>query len=137
MDAYLGVPYVDRSGQQLSGFKKEMEKQVDEIENCKKRVKGLQPELPLTAYAGVYTNKLYGPITISQLGNRLKIHFSTKPDLNATLDYMDNGEWLMQYNNIEYGVFAIGFDIAGKKVRSVTTKQNEFVEYDPYTFIKK
>jgi hypothetical protein len=50
---------------------------------------------------------------------------------------MDNGEWLMQYNNIEYGVFSIKFAIEGEKVKSVTTRQNEFVEYDPYTFIKK
>jgi hypothetical protein len=50
---------------------------------------------------------------------------------------MDSGEWLMQYNNIEYGVFAISFDIVNRKVRSITTRQNEFVEYDPYTFTKK
>jgi CubicO group peptidase (beta-lactamase class C family) len=137
MDAYLGVPYVNRSQQQLTGFKKEMQHQVNEIETWKTRVKGLKPDLAISAYAGVYTNELYGPITISQTGNRLKINFSAKPDLTATLDYMDNGEWLMQYNNIEYGVFAIKFDIAGKKVKSITTKQNEFVEYDPYTFIKK
>ena len=137
IDAYLGAPYVNRSLQQLSGFKKEMEGQVNEIESWKNRVKGAKPELPVSAYAGVYTNELYGPITISQMGNRLKINFDTKPDLSATLDYMDNGEWLMQYNNIEYGIFTIRFDIAGKKVRSITTKQNEFVEYDPYTFIKK
>lgn len=137
MDAYLGVPYVNRSRQQLNGFKKETQNQLNEIETWKTRVKGLKPELPLSAYTGVYTNELYGPVTISQTGNRLKIDFSTKPDLSATLDYLDNGEWLMQYNNIEYGVFPIRFDIQGNKVRSVTTKQNEFVEYDPYTFIKR
>jgi len=50
---------------------------------------------------------------------------------------MDNGEWLMEYNNIEYGIFTIKFEIAASKVKSITTRQNEFVEYDPYTFIKK
>ena len=137
MDAYLNVAYVDRSRQQLSGFKKELQNQVEEIDKWKARVKGLKPDLPVSAYAGVYTNELYGPITISQTGNRLKINFDAKPDLNATLDYMDHGEWLLQYNNIEYGVFAIRFEIADKKVKSITTKQNEFVEYDPYTFTKK
>ena len=43
----------------------------------------------------------------------------------------------MQYNNIEYGIFDVKFDISKGKVKAVTTKQNEFVEYDPYTFIKK
>jgi CubicO group peptidase (beta-lactamase class C family) len=137
LDAYLGVPYVNRSLQQLDGFNQGMKEQVDEINQWKARVKGNKPALPLSQYAGSYSNELYGPITISQIGNQLKINFGIKPDLSATLDYMDNGEWLMQYNNIEYGIFAIKFDIVNGKVKSVTTKQNEFVEYDPYTFFKK
>ncbi|MER3464496.1 MAG: serine hydrolase [Chitinophagaceae bacterium] len=138
LDAYLGVPYVNRSLQQLRGFNAGMTEQVTEINSWKQRAKkGNKPELPYAAYAGVYENRLYGPITVSQIGNQLKIGFSAKPELVATLNYMDNGEWLMQYNNIEYGVFAVKFDIANGKVRSVTTKQNEFVEYDPYTFVKK
>lgn len=137
LDAYLGVPYINRSLSQLQAFKQGMEQQVKEIDSWKARVKGNKPELPFASYAGRYTNELYGNITISQIGNSLKINFGAKPDLFATLDYMDNGEWLMQYNNIEYGIFVITFDIADKKVRSVTTKQNEFVEYDPYTFVKK
>lgn len=137
LDAYLGVPYVNRSRSQLGAFNEGMQQQVDEINQWKARVKGDKPELPLASYAGVYTNQLYGNITISQIGKQLKIHFGTKPDLSATLDYMDNGEWLMQYNNIEYGIFAVKFSIANGKVKSITTRQNEFVEYDPYTFVKK
>jgi CubicO group peptidase (beta-lactamase class C family) len=137
LDAYLGVPYVNRSQSQLEGFRQDMQQQVNKINGWKARVKDDQPELPLPSYAGVYTKELYGKITISEIGKQLKINFGTKPDLSATLDYMDNGEWLMQYNNIEYGIFTVKFDIANRKVKSITTKQNEFVEYDPYTFTKK
>ncbi|HWJ25457.1 MAG TPA: DUF3471 domain-containing protein, partial [Flavisolibacter sp.] len=137
LDAYLNVPYVNRSMQQLAGFKKGLQEQVNEVNNWKARVKGQKPELPLTEYAGIYNNELNGNISISQIGNQLKINFSTKPDLTATLDYMDNGEWLMRYNDILYGVFAIRFNIQNGKVQSITTKQNEFIEFDPYTFIKK
>jgi CubicO group peptidase (beta-lactamase class C family) len=137
LDAYLGVPYVNRSHQQLPGFAAGMQEQLAEIKAWRARVKGGQPELGLPAYAGVYSNQLNGDITVSQVGTHLRINFLTKPDLSATLSYMDNGEWLMEYNNIEYGIFTIRFDIANGKVRSVTTKQNEFVEYDPYTYIKK
>jgi hypothetical protein len=31
----------------------------------------------------------------------------------------------------------VKFDIGNAKVKSITTRQNEFVEYDPYTFKKK
>lgn len=136
LDAYLGVPYVNRSGQQLRGFKNELRQQVREIEGWRSKVKGTLPELPLSAYAGVYSNELYGDIAISESGKNLQIRFITKPDLSATLQYMDKGEWLMEYNNIEYGIFTVKFDLANGKVKSITTKQNEFVEYDPYTFVK-
>jgi hypothetical protein len=128
---------VNRSLQQLASFQQGMKEQLDQIDKWKARVKGAPPTLPLTAYTGTYTNELYGPITVTQQGGRLKINFAAKPDLWAMLDYMDNGEWLMQYNNIEYGIFAIKFDIREGKVQSVTTRQNEFVEYDPYTFLKR
>jgi CubicO group peptidase (beta-lactamase class C family) len=137
LDSYVGVPYVNRSLQQLGGFRRQMKAQVDEINGWKARVKGQKPELPLPSYTGTYSNDLYGNIQISQSGNQLKINFPVKPDLSATLDYLDNGEWLMQYNNIEYGIFTIKFDIQNGKVKSVTTKQNEFVEIDPYVFVKK
>jgi CubicO group peptidase (beta-lactamase class C family) len=136
LDAYLGVPYVNRSQQQLGGFQQEMKKQVAEIAGWKVHVKGVQPQLPLMAYTGTYSNELNGKISIAAEGKNLKINFLTKPDLTATLQYMDNGEWLLQYNNVEYGIHVISFDIKNNKVVSVTTKQNEFIEYDPYTFMK-
>jgi CubicO group peptidase (beta-lactamase class C family) len=137
LDAYLGVPYINRSLSQLAAFKQDIQKQVAQINEWKGRIKGLKPGLSLSSYTGVYFNDLYGTITITQSGTRLLIHFGTKPELSATLDYMDSGEWMMQYNNIEYGIFTTRFDIVSGKVRSITTKQNEFVEYDPYTFVKK
>ncbi len=137
MDAYLGMPYINRSQAQLKAFRDEMKNQVAEINTWKARIKNNQPELPVSSYAGVYTNPLYGDITISQIGKQLNIKFGIKPDLEARLDYLDNGEWLMQYSNIEYGVFVVKFEIAGGKVKSITTRQNEFVEYDPYTFTRK
>ncbi len=137
LDAYLGVPYVNRSAQQLPGFRRELQAQLEEIKAWGERVKRTKPELPLLAYVGAYSNELYGGITISQINNDLRIAFGIKPELSATLRYMDNGEWLMEYNNIEYGVFAVKFAITNRKVISITTRQNEFVEYDPYTFIKR
>jgi CubicO group peptidase (beta-lactamase class C family) len=137
LDTYLGVPYVNRSEQQLAGFNKANQQQLDEIAGWKKRINTATPELPLAAYTGTYTNQLNGTVHITQQGKQLRIGFSAKPDLFATLDYLDKGEWLMEYNNAVYGIFVIKFDIAGKKVKSITTQQNEFVEYDPYTFVKK
>ncbi|MFL5739755.1 MAG: serine hydrolase [Flavisolibacter sp.] len=69
LDAYLGVRYVNRSLQQLGGFRQDMQEQVNEISSWKARVKGNKPELPLSSYTGNYSNQLYGNISISQAGN--------------------------------------------------------------------
>lgn len=137
LDAYLGVPYVDRSQQQLNFFLPEMKTQLEQIDQWKARVKNNKPELPIASYAGIYTHELYGNITIGQEGSRLKVKFGIKPELVATLDYMDNGEWLLQYNNIEYGIYSSTFVIDKGKVKSVSIQANEFVEFDPYIFTKK
>jgi hypothetical protein len=100
------------------------------------RVKNNKPEIPLSAYTGEYTNTLYGKIHINETSGHLTIKYETKPDLSATLEYMDNGEWLLRYNNILYGIFKVKFELSGAGVKSLTTPQNPFVEYDPYTFIK-
>lgn len=136
LDAYLNVPYVDRSQQFLPGFQHELSAQLKEINGWKARVKGAKPPLALAEYAGTYQNPLYGNIRIRTEGDSLVIHFSNHADLEASLKYMDNGEWLMTYNNVEYGIFAIRFEELKGKVRSVTTKQNEYAEADPYVFIK-
>jgi CubicO group peptidase (beta-lactamase class C family) len=138
LDAYLGVPYVNRSQQQLPEFLMNADSAFNQRTSWNTRkLKLNKPELPLTAYTGTYTNTLYGKITISPENNHLLIHFETKPDLTATLEYMDNGEWLMIYNNVVYGRFAVKFDLTGGKVSTLTTRQNDFVEYDPYVFVKE
>jgi hypothetical protein len=55
----------------------------------------------------------------------------------ANLSYMGNDEWLLEYENVLYGIFAVKFNTSNGKVNSVDIKANEFVEYDPYTFTKK
>ena len=136
LDAFLGVPYVNRSLERLIPSRQGMKEQLETIAALKKRITGGQPELPLSSYVGIYSNELYGKIKILQQGKSLKIVFDTKPDLSAVLEYLDGGEWLMSYNNIEYGIFKTSFDITNSKVVSITTRQNDFVEYDPYLFIK-
>lgn len=137
MDAYLDVPYVNRSHQQLSGFKKDMEKQLDEIKNWEARTNKTKPSLSYDAYTGEYNNELYGKLTIMQNAGKLKLKFHSHNNLTASMEYMDNDEWLLKYDNIEYGIFSIKFKTDKSKVVSVDIKANEFVEYDAYTFTKK
>ena len=137
LDAYLGVGYVNRSKQFLPGFLKENAESLKTITNLKSRVKAATPPLNIAAYTGNYENQLYGVITITADKNELQIQFNAHNNLHAKLQYMDNGEWLMTYDNIAFGIFATKFKTEQNKVVSVDIRASDFVEYDPYTFTKQ
>lgn len=139
LDAYLGVPYVNRSKALMPAFTENRDKEVKTTEALQARVKGNKPELPLDAYTGTYENELYGPITIvkDKQGKGLVINFKGHNNLLGKLQYMDNDEWLLTYNNLAFGIFPIEFKTANKKVLSTELRVNEFIDYDSYVFIKK
>lgn len=137
LDAYLGVPYVNRSKQALRAFAPQFKESVEKVNAMQARVKGNTPTLPLAKYTGTYVNELYGPITVSQNGKDLQVNFNGHTTLKAKLQYMDNGEWLLTYNNPAFGIFPLKFKIDQGKVISTSIKVNDFLEFDPYTFVKQ
>ncbi len=143
LDAYLGVAYVNRSQQQLPSFNKGMKEQVEQIEGWQKIVEDVQngPDTTVAGndkYIGTYSNKLYGTIIIRQSRDYgYVVDFSNHPNLTASLKTMGQDNWLLEYENIEYGVFKTNFTFNNNgTVKSVFIKANEFVEYDPYEFVK-
>jgi CubicO group peptidase (beta-lactamase class C family) len=137
LDAYLGAPFVNRSQQFLGGAREEKGKRLKDVAAWKAQARaGARPALPLSAFAGSYTNPLYGKIRIVQGPKGLVVHFEHHPDLSATLEYMGGDKFLMTYSNPAYGIFPTPFTIAGGKVRNVTIKASDFVEFDPYVFVK-
>lgn len=138
LDAYLGVPFVNRSSAQLTGFKTDLKKSVDYINNLKNRVKGDRPKQAINNLTGDYTNEIYGIINIAQdkTSNKLIINFKGHHNLSATLEYMDNDEWLMTYNNITFGIFPTKFKTENGRL-SIEIKVNDYIEYDSYIFTKK
>jgi hypothetical protein len=137
LDAYLGVPYVNRSKKALAPFMKEEQKNIDNVKAMQARVKGVKPPQPLASYCGTYTNELYGPITITANNNSLAIKFENHQHLTATLQYMDSDEWLLTYSDPAFGIFPLKFKTGAGKVISTEIKASDFVEFDPYTFTKQ
>jgi hypothetical protein len=137
LDAYLGMPFVDRSAQFLAGARDAKTKKLKEVEDWKAQVHaGARPALPLEAFAGSYSNGLYGKIRITVQGKGLLVRFEHHPDLSATLEYMGSDKFLMTYSNPAYGIFPTPFVIKHGKVVSVLVKASDFVEFDPYVFVK-
>lgn len=136
LDAFLGVPYTNRSQQALPDNNKATLKEVTQLAEWQKRVTGNAPPLPLDRYSGDYTHAVYGGIRIEKNGGDLIIIFEGHNNLKATLQYMDNDEWLMTYNNVAFGIFATKFDTKDNQVQSIRIKASDFVEYDTYLFFK-
>jgi CubicO group peptidase (beta-lactamase class C family) len=145
LDAYTGVPFVNRSEMLLTSHNKDMEAQVEEIEAWRK-----QAELAKLAdtvvvsgkkFLGRYMHPLYGHITIersTEATYTFDIKFSNHPNLIGRIKSLGSSEkWLCEYNNVEYGVYPINFtfDKTGNAI-SVKIKVNDFVEYDTYEFIR-
>jgi hypothetical protein len=139
LDAYLDVPYINRSKATLPSFNEEMKKQTAEVAAWRKEViSNKDKKVTVTDYVGTYNNELYGNISITAASaNTLKIKFLLHPDLEATLSPMNGNDWLLEYNNIEFGIFKTKFTLQGNKVKSIAIKVNDFVEYGLYTFNKK
>ncbi len=137
LDAYLGVPYVNRSLQQLQGHNDGMKAQIAEVKEWKKLAfDNRNHTLKLKNYTGTYKHELYGEIKVKEKNTELEVSFLTHPDLKATMSYMGNDEWLLEYNNIEFGIFKTNFKLEKNKVKSLMIKMNEFVEFDAYEFAK-
>src|SRR6202012_241815 len=97
----------------------EMTDTLKTINGWKARVKGASPSLPLASYCGHYTHPIYGSLDVQQKGKALTVKFNSHSNLTAKLEYMDNDEWLLTYDNIEYGIFSTKFKAEGQKVISL------------------
>ncbi|MBS1563150.1 MAG: serine hydrolase, partial [Bacteroidetes bacterium] len=130
LDAYTAMPYVNRSKKSLADFNKTMADTLKTIHGWQARVKGTLPALPLSAYTGHYTNELYGSLDIKPAAGQksLIVKFNSHANLTARLSYMDSNQWLLEYDNIEYGIFSVQFKIEDGKVLSIETRESDFVE---------
>lgn len=137
LDAYLGVKYVNRSQQMLNNFTAADKQSIEEVKVLKARIKNVPPPIALSNYVGEYTNELYGKIMVEQKDDYLTINFKGHDNLTATVKYLDHNEWVIEYNNILFGIHKLKFVTEGTKVDYVDIKVNDFVEYDAYTFKKK
>ena len=137
MDAYLGVPYVDRSKFLLQFQQQDQVLNDSKIKGWEERARK-KPTLPLSAdaFVGSYYNHVYGNMQIVKENNELTVLLSHHPKLKGKLEYIDNKNFLLTWNHPSYGKFAVPFEIKNNKVSAIEIKASDFVEYDGYVFLK-
>jgi CubicO group peptidase (beta-lactamase class C family) len=138
LDAYLGRPYRDyhqlfwgQSREQEARDKAKLDADLAQVARKPK------PALPLRSYAGSYAHPVYGDVTVKLEGGKLNLYFSRHPDLVGRLQPRDGNTFLCTYSDPTFGIHPAPFAIEGNAVKSVSVKVSDFLEYDPYVFVKK
>ncbi len=138
MDAYLGLPYRNYSNFYLNYYKLQFAMEQQKDQKLKDSVAmHLKTDLPLTAYTGNYFNDVYGNMSVVLENGEMKMKFSHHPNMYAKLESLSGNRFYVTFSDPEFGKAIFPFHIENGKVKSVTVKVADFVEYNPYEFEKK
>ncbi len=138
LDAYLGLPYRNYSKNYLDYSKGQRNK---DIATEKKLIDSiglkLPTGLPLTAYTGDYSNEVYGKMKVVLENNELRMRFEHHPAMYAKLSALEGNRFYAAFSDPEFGTAVFPFHVENGKVKGVTVKVADFVEYTPYEFSRK
>ena len=138
MDAYLGKAYRNYSKIYLGYYKQNFDKEQKKDMMLKDSVAmNLKTSLPLKDYAGNYFNDVYGNMKVVLENGELKMKFSHHPNMYAKLESLGGNRFYATFSDPEFSKAIFPFHVANGKVKSVTVKVADFIEYNPYEFIKK
>jgi len=138
MDAYLRNPYRNYSNVYLTSSKVREAAELKKDQALKDSVAlHLKTELPISAYTGNYFNDVYGDMAVALENGELKMKFSHHPNMYARLESLGGNRFYATFTDPEFSKAIFPFHVEGGLVKSVTVKVADFVEYNPYEFIKK
>jgi CubicO group peptidase (beta-lactamase class C family) len=137
MDAYLGLPYRNYHKMAIER-QKQSETRMEKMVNSKRDTINTKPAtaLPLTAYAGEYMHDIYGSMTIKIENSELIMRFEHHKGRFSKLEALGGNRFLSTWNDPLYGVKVLPFTVENGKVKSLTVRVADFVEFTPYEFIK-
>ena len=96
----------------------------------------LKTELPLNEYTGNYFNDVYGNMKVVMEQNELRMRFSHHPNMYAKLESLGGNRFYATFSDPEFDKAVFPFHVENGKVKSVTVKVADFIEYNPYEFMK-
>lgn len=138
IDAYLGLPYRGYSDWYLQDFQPYEARQRAERQALRDSVAmQLAPAAPLKAFAGRYVHEIYGWAQIEARKDHLHLTLEHHPGLSARLESLGGNRFLCTYSDPTMGMRVFDFAMEGKKVRSMTLRVADFVEFLPYLFRKE
>lgn len=138
MDAYFGKPYRNYSKVYLDYYNENFNKAQEKDKILQDSVSlNLKTDLPLKGYTGDYFNDVYGNMKVVLENGILKMKFSHHPTMYAKLESLGGNRFYATFTDPEFSKAIFPFHIENRKVKSVTVKVADFIEYNPYEFLKK
>lgn len=138
MDAYFGKPYRNYSKAYLGFYTTQLNADLKKDQSLKdSAAMHLNPDLPITAYQGNYFNDVYGNMSVVSENGELKMKFSHHPGMYAKLEPLGGNRFYATFTDPEFSKAVFPFHVENGKVKSVTVKVADFVEYNPYEFVRK
>jgi hypothetical protein len=92
--------------------------------------------LPLANFAGKYIHDVYGGMSIEVKNGKLVASFEHHKGRYAELEPLGGARFLATFNDPLYGIKVWPFNVDNGKVKSVTVRVADFVEFLPYEFRK-
>ncbi|HMG08106.1 MAG TPA: DUF3471 domain-containing protein, partial [Mucilaginibacter sp.] len=139
LDAYFGRGYRNYSDAYLKIYKT----QAATAQQTERKLRdtvllNLKPMLPAIAYAGKYSNSLYGSMTVTQgENNDLEMRFEHHPTMFAKLQPLGGNRFYVTFSDATLGKAVFPFTVQNGKVTGVKVKVADFVEYNAYEFKKE
>jgi len=138
MDAYFGKPYRNYSNVYLGSYTTQSTAERKKDQALKdSAAMHLKTDLSITAYEGDYFNDVYGNMSVVSENGELKMKFSHHPNMYAKLESLGGNRFYATFSDPEFNKAIFPFHVENGKVKSVTVKVADFVEYNPYEFTKK
>ncbi len=98
LDAYLGAPEQDWSGEMLEAFREErVAFEARQNRFLEERVSGTRPSLEAGDYAGSYGGEMYGGATVTLEDGKLVLRLLPNPDLVADLTHLHYDTFLVEW----------------------------------------
>jgi len=114
IDLYLGSGKADPVADMLPRIKARDERNARRVaDRAASRIANTSPSLPLNAFAGTYTDKIYGDATIAESNGALSLSFAAAPELfTGALSHWhyDTFEWRHADPFLEPGYITFSFD---------------------------
>lgn len=138
IEAYLNVPYRNVSELYFNNAKMGKDAEDKTLKAYRDTInQGIKMELKPTEYCGTYRNVFYGKAEIKQVKGKLELHLEHHPNNIGKLEYVNQHRFLCTFSDITCGVEPFYVNVENGKVKSITVKVNDFIDYLSYEFVRE